>query len=69
VTYVVSLSFCLWKAGIDGQNLTIALEPEAASLYCKNMPGLDSPAMLKAGSKYLILDAGGLDLKLNCLTL
>ncbi|XP_060566317.1 heat shock 70 kDa protein 12B-like [Ruditapes philippinarum] len=46
-------------AGIDGQNLKIALEPEVASLYCQHIPGVDSLAMMKAGSKYLILDAGG----------
>ena len=44
----------------------IALEPEAASIYCKHLPlnkregnnklSLDS---LSPGTKYLVLDAGG----------
>ncbi|XP_060594731.1 heat shock 70 kDa protein 12A-like [Ruditapes philippinarum] len=56
-------------AGIPGANLTIALEPEAASLYCRHLPverhvGTDtkakfSLAKFKAGTKYLVLDAGG----------
>ena len=50
------------KAGIDGDNLIIALEPEAASMFCKYMPvekGTDSLQTFKPGSKYIILDCGG----------
>ncbi|XP_045204106.2 heat shock 70 kDa protein 12A-like [Mercenaria mercenaria] len=56
------------NAGIPGNNLTIALEPEAASLYCRNLPVERhvgdktmkfSLAKFKAGTKYLVLDAGG----------
>ncbi|XP_045203378.2 heat shock 70 kDa protein 12A-like [Mercenaria mercenaria] len=53
------------KAGIQGQKLTIALEPEAASLYCRHLPvercGSDevSLAQFPVGTKYLVLDAGG----------
>ncbi|XP_033743088.1 heat shock 70 kDa protein 12B-like isoform X2 [Pecten maximus] len=50
-------------AGIRGDHLMIALEPEAASLYCKYLPlelkgegGLQS---FTPGSKYIVLDAGG----------
>ena len=60
---------CIQQAGIPGENLTIALEPEAASLYCRHLPverhvGGDktakfSLAKFKAGTKYLVLDAGG----------
>jgi hypothetical protein len=50
------------QAGIDGDNLIIALEPEAASMFCKYMPvekGTDSLQTFKPGSKYIILDCGG----------
>ncbi|XP_060065858.1 heat shock 70 kDa protein 12A-like isoform X1 [Ylistrum balloti] len=53
------------EAGIKGDQLKIALEPEAASLYCKNLPveklggsGQGFTCFSK-GSKYLVLDAGG----------
>lgn len=54
-----------FRAGITS-NLLIALEPEAASIYCKHLPvnkragnskvNLDS---FSVGTKYLVLDAGG----------
>ncbi|XP_045207711.2 heat shock 70 kDa protein 12B-like [Mercenaria mercenaria] len=54
------------KAGIVTERLTIVLEPEAASLYCRHLP---IEAMLSGdnlliselptGSKYMVLDAGG----------
>ncbi|XP_033731577.1 heat shock 70 kDa protein 12A-like [Pecten maximus] len=55
------------KAGIDDNQLTLALEPEAASLYCRKVPssvdrkagGGPSIANFKAGAKYLIMDLGG----------
>ncbi|KAL4230693.1 Heat shock 70 kDa protein 12A [Mactra antiquata] len=54
------------KAGIDNDRLTIALEPEAASLFCRHLPiekntkgNSQSLAAFKAGTKYLVLDAGG----------
>ena len=50
------------QAGIDGDNLIIALEPEAASMLCKYMPverGTDSLCTFQPGSKYIILDCGG----------
>ena len=44
----------------------IALEPEAASLYCKYLPmekleGSDGPGLgaFSPGCRYLVLDAGG----------
>ncbi|XP_045204275.2 heat shock 70 kDa protein 12A-like [Mercenaria mercenaria] len=53
-------------AGILKENLTIALEPEAASLFCRHLPvekclGREkiSLSKFKAGTKYLVLDAGG----------
>ncbi|XP_021373556.1 heat shock 70 kDa protein 12B-like [Mizuhopecten yessoensis] len=50
-------------AGIQWNHLLIALEPEAASLYCKYLPlerkGEGGLKTFTAGSKYLVLDAGG----------
>ena len=49
------------QAGIPHANLTIALEPECASLYCQSLSkeklGFDN--FKKVGSKYLVLDNGG----------
>ncbi|XP_033743555.1 heat shock 70 kDa protein 12A-like [Pecten maximus] len=54
------------QAGICEHNLSIALEPEAAALYCKMLPveKLDSGSdkslgMFKAGTEYMVLDLGG----------
>ncbi|XP_052779373.1 heat shock 70 kDa protein 12B-like [Mya arenaria] len=54
------------EAGIAGDKLTIALEPEAASVFCRHLPVdttasavTSSLASFKAGTKYLVLDAGG----------
>ncbi|CAC5400644.1 unnamed protein product [Mytilus coruscus] len=54
------------KGGIRNRQLILALEPEAASVYCKHIPnelkvadGQTTIDALSAGTKYLILDAGG----------
>lgn len=53
------------EAGIDENKLTIALEPEAASLYCHQIPvercvsKTTSLASFGPGKRYLVLDAGG----------
>lgn len=50
------------KAGIKEDNLLIALEPEAASMFCKYMPvekGEHSFQSFQPGSKYMVLDCGG----------
>lgn len=52
-------------AGIESNNLSIALEPEAASVYCKHLPldqlsGSDrDTSLFKPGSKYMVIDLGG----------
>ncbi|KAK3602831.1 hypothetical protein CHS0354_026385 [Potamilus streckersoni] len=48
------------EAEIDSGSLTIALEPEAASLYCQLLPSdkLSASGRLTA-NKYMILDLGG----------
>ena len=61
----------LFQAGLikneNSDNLVIALEPEAASLYCRELditdflkprPGREGMNM-KKGTVYMILDAGG----------
>ncbi|XP_045189848.2 heat shock 70 kDa protein 12B-like isoform X1 [Mercenaria mercenaria] len=54
------------KAGIATERLTIVLEPEAASLYCRHLPvnttvsdGSLTISEFPTGSKYMVLDAGG----------
>ncbi|XP_053408420.1 heat shock 70 kDa protein 12B-like [Mercenaria mercenaria] len=54
------------KAGITTEKLTIVLEPEAASLYCRHLPvdttvsdGSLTISEFPTGSKYIVLDAGG----------
>lgn len=58
------------KAGINGKDLSIALEPEAASVYCMRLPVdmLAGAESLKSGSavgpfsqgvKYMVVDIGG----------
>lgn len=53
------------EGGIHSESLTIALEPEAASIFCRHLPldrFIDSSgdiAKYPPGTKYMILDAGG----------
>ncbi|XP_060577012.1 heat shock 70 kDa protein 12B-like [Ruditapes philippinarum] len=55
------------EAGIETQNLSLALEPEAASLFCRYLPvervqgddGVGKIASFSPGKRYLVLDAGG----------
>ncbi|KAL3841758.1 hypothetical protein ACJMK2_019860 [Sinanodonta woodiana] len=54
------------QAGIDGNHLTLALEPEAASFFCQlqettcvGQQGASTTALFKPGDKYMVLDAGG----------
>ncbi|KAK3600519.1 hypothetical protein CHS0354_028719 [Potamilus streckersoni] len=53
-------------AGIKGRNLLIALEPEAASFFCRYLPveklsdsGKSEISCFEPGKRYLVLDAGG----------
>lgn len=65
----MSLYKKLWfQAGLKDSQLSLALEPEAASLYCRKIPveintqkdGAKQIASLPEGAKYLVLDLGGL---------
>ncbi|XP_052083294.1 heat shock 70 kDa protein 12B-like isoform X6 [Mytilus californianus] len=53
------------KAGIPDENLLLALEPEAASIYCQYLPtdklnGADEGfSMAEVGPQYMIIDVGG----------
>ncbi|CAC5385494.1 unnamed protein product [Mytilus coruscus] len=53
------------KAGIPRTNLLIALEPEAASIYCQYLPteklngAEEGFTMSEVGTKYMIIDLGG----------
>lgn len=61
----VASFFFVHQAGISRNQLMIALEPEAASLFCKYLPieklqGSEGGiSAFKPGSRYLVLDAGG----------
>lgn len=53
------------QAGIPDDYLTIALEPEAAALFCRHLPSgrfrgeYVNLASLQPGEQYMVLDAGG----------
>lgn len=59
--------FLYLKAGIANDQLSLALEPEAASLYCRNLSMFieeskdkgKTISQLKIGEKYIVLDQGG----------
>ena len=64
---VIHICFPL-QAGISEDQLTLALEPEAASLYCRKVPvtvestpdGERNIAAMQKGSKYIVFDQGGI---------
>ncbi|KAL3841762.1 hypothetical protein ACJMK2_019864 [Sinanodonta woodiana] len=54
------------QAGIDGNLLSLALEPEVASMFCQLQETVvvgegkkSAEMLLKPGDKYMVLDAGG----------
>lgn len=40
--------------------LTIALEPEAASIYCQTFPSAGCREITEIGSRYMVADLGGM---------
>ena len=54
-----------FQAGIPENRLIIALEPEAASIYCQYLPtqklhgAKEGFEMSKTGAKYMVVDLGG----------
>jgi hypothetical protein len=69
---IIHICFPL-QAGISENQLTLALEPEAASLYCRKVPvsvestgdGERKISAMQKGSKYIVFDQGGILLVLN----
>ncbi|XP_061165028.1 heat shock 70 kDa protein 12A-like [Saccostrea echinata] len=53
------------KAGIKADHLIMALEPEAASIYCQHLPfekqdlSATTLGVVKPGTKYMVVDLGG----------
>lgn len=47
------------QAGIPGTQLTLALEPESAALYCQSGTHLSGLEPMNPGDKFLLLDCGG----------
>ncbi|XP_061184484.1 heat shock 70 kDa protein 12A-like [Saccostrea echinata] len=47
------------KAGILEAQLLIALEPEAAAMYCKSLPDQTLTETFKPNKRYMVLDLGG----------
>ncbi|XP_021342887.1 heat shock 70 kDa protein 12B-like [Mizuhopecten yessoensis] len=49
------------KAGIDKDKLMLALEPEAAALYCRYLPGEEAKDIRNDfhGGRYMVVDMGG----------
>ena len=53
-------AFVMFQAGIKRKNLAIALESEAASVWCQTIPLDKSQATVsKKGTKYMTCDLGG----------
>jgi hypothetical protein len=67
ILFILDL-FCKLQAGIEGRNLTLALEPEAASLFCRYSPTFQSNGqenthvfdVFKPETKYMVVDLGGM---------
>ena len=50
--------FKSFQAGIVSKDLTLALEPEAASVYCRTLETVKD-IFERNGTKYMVLDCGG----------
>lgn len=48
-----------FQAGIPGCQLTLALEPESAALYCQLGVSRSGLMPVQKGAKFLLLDCGG----------
>ena len=63
-----SISFLSYlQAGIGREQLKLALEPEAASIFIQNIPSnmiTEKLPVLKSGTKYAIADLGGKNFKM-----
>lgn len=56
-------AYILFQAGIPGDSLSIALEPECASVYCQRLTSTNwkdnNSSLFSAGKKYIVVDLGG----------
>nr|XP_034310091.1 heat shock 70 kDa protein 12A-like isoform X2 [Crassostrea gigas] len=64
-TSILFMRIAAQEAGIPSHQMIIALEPEAAYICCKHLPveelkGTNTVSAFQSGSRYLVLDAGGL---------
>ncbi|WAR26406.1 HS12A-like protein, partial [Mya arenaria] len=46
-------------AGLEGTRVTLALEPEAASIWCETLDVDTRAALAGAGTQYMVIDLGG----------
>ena len=53
----------LCQGGINDDRIKLALEPEAASIWCQQMDERKKHALTKTGSKCMVADIGGAYLK------
>ena len=67
---VISKAILSLKAGIPESQLMIALEPEAASIFCRHLPQTRfrqgdyvDLATFQEGTQYMLLVAGGMDIQ------
>jgi len=51
--------FVHFKGGIDGDHIKLALEPEAASIWCQQVNVGKGLEFSRTGSKYMVVDLGG----------
>ncbi|XP_052780252.1 heat shock 70 kDa protein 12A-like isoform X2 [Mya arenaria] len=47
------------EAGLEGTRVTLALEPEAASIWCETLDVDTRAALAGAGTQYMVIDLGG----------
>nr|XP_034304148.1 heat shock 70 kDa protein 12A-like [Crassostrea gigas] len=57
------------KADIAEYQIVLALEPEAAALYCKNLPDRMLTESFEPGTKYMVLDMGGTNFAMSEISL
>jgi len=50
----------LYKGGIEGDHLKLALEPESASIWCQQVEADLQSVINRTGSKYMVADLGGM---------
>ena len=56
------LLFLCYQAGIDTKRLYLALEPEVASIWCQTLKTETKGALSGPGTKYMVVDLGGISL-------